>query len=131
DVHLQYEDALPPVVQLRDAGELVGKGTGQVTGPRLNGALRWSTFEQSQPEHCLRALAGEISTDDGAVIQFESRGFALPRTMSSRNIASAVRFVADDARYQWRRAVPAVWEGEFDAASGSARYHAYSVTNGV
>jgi hypothetical protein len=41
DGHLQYEDALEPVVQLRDAGELFGSGTGQATGARLNGMLRW------------------------------------------------------------------------------------------
>jgi hypothetical protein len=33
--------------------------------------------------------------------------------------------VDDDARYEWLRAMPAVLEGEFDATSGSARYHAY------
>jgi len=126
DANLQYEDALEPVVQLRDAGQLVGSGTGQVLGPRLQGTVRWSNFEQSEPDHCLLTLAGEIRTDDGAVIHFDSRGFALPATASSWNVASAVRLVVADARYQWLQTAPAVWAGEFDAASGTARCRAYS-----
>jgi hypothetical protein len=87
--------------------------------------LRWSNFEKVQPDYCLLTLAAEIRADDGAVIQFDSRGFALSRTASTWSVASAVRFVVDDARYRWLQELPAVWEGEFDATSGSARYRAY------
>ncbi|HYW89879.1 MAG TPA: hypothetical protein VFB50_19050, partial [Chloroflexota bacterium] len=49
DLYLQYDAAVPPIVQLQDAGELVGSGTGEVRGPRLYGSLRWSNFERSEP----------------------------------------------------------------------------------
>jgi hypothetical protein len=98
DAQLQYDDAVQPVVQLQDAGELVGSGTGQVSGPRLQGTLRWSNFETVQPDYCLLTLAGEIRADDCAIIQFDSRGFAVSRTASTWSVASAVRFVVDDAR---------------------------------
>jgi hypothetical protein len=130
DADLQYDDAMLPVAQLQNAGELVGSGTGQVTGPRLQGTLRWSNFEQSEPDYCLLTLTGEISTDDGAVIQFNSRGFALPQSGALWKVASGVRFVVEDARYHWLQAAPAICEGEFDAATGSARYRTYVAATG-
>jgi hypothetical protein len=125
DAELRYRDGMTPMAQVEDAGELVGSGTGHVDGPRLRGTLRWSNFERSRSDHCRLALAGEIETDDGAIIHFDGRGFALPQTAGPWKVAAAVRFVVDDPRYRWLRSLPAVWEGEFDATAATARYRAY------
>jgi hypothetical protein len=125
DAELRYQDGLPPIVPVEDAGELVGSGIGRVDGPRLHGTLRWSNFERTWSDYCQLTLAGEVETDDGAIIHFDSRGFALPQTAGTCKVASAVRFVVDDARYQWLQSRPAVWEGEFAATAGTARYRAY------
>ena len=109
-----------------DAGDLVGSGTGQIDGPQLRGKLRWSNFERSQPDQCLLTLIGEIDTEDGATIHFDSRGFALPlHTGTEWKIVSAVRFVVEDPRYQWLHVIRAVWTGEFDESSATARYRAF------
>jgi hypothetical protein len=125
DAELRYQDGLPPIAPVEDAGELVGSGTGHVDGPRLHGTLRWSNFERTWPDYCQLTLAGEVETDDGAIIHFDSRGFALPQAEGSWKVASAVRFVVDDARYRWLQSPPAVWEGEFDETAGTAHYRAY------
>lgn len=127
DAELRYQDGMKPSVQPDDAGELVGSGVGEINGPRLHGRLRWSNFERSHPDYCQLSLSGEIETEDGAIFQFDSRGFALPLTENAWRIVAAVRFVVDDVRYQWLQAVPTVWTGEFDAAAATARYRAYAL----
>jgi hypothetical protein len=126
DADLQYEDGMQPVVRLHDAGELVGSGTGQVNGPRLQGTMRWSNFEHVFGDHCQLNVAGIIETVDGAQIRFDSKGFAVPPAEGGAwKVASAVRFAASDGRYRWLEAGPAVWEGEFDENAATARYRAY------
>ena len=126
DAELRYQNGMPPVTKVENAGELVGSGTGQIDGPRLRGTLRWSNFERSWSDHCQLTVAGTIETDDGAIIQFDSRGFALPHSASVWKVASAVHFVVDDPRYRWLQATPAIWEGEYDATTATAQYRAYA-----
>ncbi len=80
DAEAALSRGIPLVAVLEEAGELIGSGTGKTDGPRLRGTLRWSNFGVSSPDHCQLTVAGEIETDDGAIIHFESRGFALPQT---------------------------------------------------
>jgi hypothetical protein len=117
---------MAPVCELDDRGHLVGSGTGRVEGPRIIGTVRWSNFEQVFVDHCRLSVAGIIETDDGVAIQFDSQGFALaPAGGSGWRVAAAVRFCVDDSRYRWLAMLPAVWEGEFDAITATARYRAY------
>ena len=100
DVDLRHQDFAVAMARPDGAGDLVGSGTGQIDGPHLRGKLRWSNFERSQPDHCQLTVVGEIDTEDGAAIHFDSRGFALPpRTGTEWKIVAAVRFVVNDARY--------------------------------
>jgi Protein of unknown function (DUF3237) len=126
DAELQYQDGMPPVCELDDRGHLVGSGTGSVRGPRLRGTLRWSNFEQVFDDYCRLSVGGTIDTDDGAKIRFDSQGFALPpATVGAWKVASAVRFIVEDPRYRWLEASLAIWHGDFDAATATARYRAY------
>lgn len=58
-------------------GELAGGGEGKALGPVVTGKLRWSLYEKTTPLGCSMQLPGEITTDDGALIQFEARGQAM------------------------------------------------------
>src|SRR5260370_8599050 len=72
-------------------GELVGSGDGTVTGALLSGTVRWSTYagncayvyvlaglEPPPGQHlCTVHPAGVITTDDGAEIWFDARGYGL------------------------------------------------------
>jgi len=133
DAELRYQDGMMPVLEDKDRGNLVGSGTGRVQGPRINGNLRWSNFEQVYDDYCHLNVAGMIDTDDGAEIRFDSQGFALP-SLGTRagawKVASAVRFAAADARYRWLEEAPAIWEGEFDATTATAHYRAYLAAPG-
>jgi len=126
DAELRYQDGMAPVCELDDRGHLAGSGTGHVEGPRIIGTVRWSNFEQVFVDHCRLSVAGTIESDDGVAIQFESQGFALtPVGGGAWRVASAVRFAVDGSRSLWLAAGPAIWEGEFDATSATARYRAH------
>jgi len=93
--------------------------------------LRWSNFEQVYADYRHLNVAGMIETDDGAEIRFDSRGFAVPPAgMGVWKVASAVRFAVNDSRYRWLETAPAIWEGEFDATTATARYRVYRATMG-
>jgi len=131
DAELRYQDGMVPMLEDKDRGNLVGSGTGRVQGPRINGNLRWSNFEQVYANYRHLNVAGMIETDDGAEIRFDSRGFAVPPAgMGVRKVASAVRFAVNDSRYRWLETAPAIWEGEFDATTATARYRVYRATLG-
>ncbi len=109
-----------------DGAHLVGSGIGHVRGPQIRGTLRWSNFEQTFDYHCRLNVAGTIKTDDGVEIRFDSQGFAVPPSGTGVwKVASAVRFVVEDARYRWLESAPATWQGEFDPTTATARYRAY------
>src|SRR6266849_833853 len=126
DAELRYHDGMAAVLEGDDRGHLVGSGTGRVDGPRINGNLRWSNFEQVFADYCRLNVAGMIETDDGAEIRFDSQGFAVPpAAVGAWKVASAVRFAVKDSRYSWLETAPAIWEGEFDATTATARYRVY------
>ena len=126
DAELWYQDGMTPVVEVDERANLVGSGTGRFVGPRISGNLRWSNFEQVFADHRRLNVAGMIETDDGAEIRFDSQGFAVkPAGVGAWKVASAVRFAVNDSRYNWLEAAPAIWEGEFDATTATARYRAY------
>jgi Protein of unknown function (DUF3237) len=126
DAELHYQEGMAPVRALEPGEHLVGSGTGHVNGSRIRGALRWSNFEVVFDDYCRLNIVGTIQTDDGAEVSFDSQGFAVPPPGTGAwKVASAVRFAVEDARYRWLQAVPAVWQGEFDATAATARYRAY------
>jgi len=126
NAELRYQDGMAPICEVDDGWQLVGSGMGHVEGPRVSGTVRWSNLEQVFEDYCRLNVKGTIETVDGAEIRFDSQGFAVPPAGNGTwRVASAVRFAASDTRYRWLEAGPAVWEGEFDATTATARYRAY------
>ncbi len=129
EVELQFRWEMAPVTS-REArgGEYIGSGEGTVSGPRIHGTVRWDLFEKQEETLCRSNLTGVIETNDGAQIQFDSRGFFIKPDESNpaKWVTSAsVHFITADQRYEWLNTHLAVWEGEFDMDTYRHRYHAY------
>lgn len=75
---------------------------------------------------CTVTPVGVISTDDGAAVWFEGRGYGLrgaePSTPHLWRLGWTVRFETDDRRYAWLNDEFGHWEGTFDERVGRAWY---------
>jgi hypothetical protein len=130
DIELIFNWEMSPVTSRETrAGEYVGSGEGTIKGSRIRGTVRWDIFEEREETLCRSSLVGEIETDDGAKIRFDSRGFFIKPDESNPNrwiTSAAVRFDTADPRYKRLNLLLAVWEGEFNMAKGRNNYHAYA-----
>jgi hypothetical protein len=129
ELGLQFQWEMPPVTshEARE-GEYIGSGEGTANGSKINGTLRWDLFEEREESLCRSNLTGVIETNDGAQIQFDSRGFFIKpdEANSNRWITSAsVHFRTTNERYEWLNARLAVWEGEFDMVTFRHHYHVF------
>jgi hypothetical protein len=109
-------------------GKLVGGGAGKALGPLVMGKMRWSLYENTAAVGCSMQLPGEITTDDGALIEFEARGQAIvpdDKAPSRWKVGGAFRFQTKDERYLWLNTVLALWDGDFDNNAGKAFYRLY------
>jgi hypothetical protein len=125
-----YRPDIPPV-ELHDtssrSGELLGSGDGVVRGAILQGRVHWSLFEVQGPI-CETNMLGVITTDDGAHLEFETRGYGVvpdPNQSHLWEMPAVVKFRTESPTYQWLNAVLALWEGTFDMHSGIHSYQAY------
>ena len=131
ELELGFQWEMSPVTS-RDAGEgeYIGSGEGTAKGSRINGLVRWDLFERREEALCRSNLTGVIETNDGARIQFDSRGFFIKTDESNPNkwiTSASVYFCTTDRHYEWLNTRLAVWEGEFDMATFQHHYHVYQV----
>ncbi len=75
DAEPGYQPGMAPLTSEGD-GALLGSGDGAVYGPKLNGKLEWTLFEQPGSTVCPMAPVARITARDGARIRFEGRGYA-------------------------------------------------------
>lgn len=141
EAHLTYQPDMQPVVDPAGTpGQLLGSGTGRIDGPRLQGSLRWSFFEEdcawnpgilempTQHEKtgasaCRTYPRGVIETDDGAILQFEGQGFAIRQENNPVwQVGSTVRFVTDADQYEWLTHTLAAYHGTFNEQTGTATW---------
>ncbi len=104
DLDLRYEGEY---VVVRPYGGLDGvgyaSGSGRATGPRVEGAVRFSNNPRVRGDGVLLAdLAGAIATDDGARIVFSLAGLGR-RAGDGRTfeVALAMTLESDHERYGW------------------------------
>jgi hypothetical protein len=73
------------------------------------------------------APVARITTDDGARIRFDGRGYGTRLSPGDPNwrVAATLYVTTGDSRYSWLHGALALWEGEFNEATGHARYTAY------
>ena len=126
DAELQYRPGMPPLAS-DGQGQLIGSGDGVVRGAKLDGALRWTLFEEPGALVCAMNPILAIATGDGAELRMEGRGYARRDRPDDRlwQVAATLRFETADERYGWLNGKLAEWEGEFDADAERARYRAY------
>ena len=134
DLELQYRPGIEPVAPAEKIdGTPLGSGDGTISGPRLRGSVRWSSFMKPATDGCQLGFTGFLETDDGARIPFDAIGFALGRDQARPAIWSvdvAVQFEPEDERYAWLRPVPVVLDGEFDYDNAHGRYTGYARLHG-
>ncbi len=96
-------------------------------GGALAGRLVWTLFEDPGELVCTMSPTLRIATDDGADIGVDGRGFAVRDRSEDREwrVAATLRFRTEDSNYAWLDRALGLWEGEFDATRGCARYRAY------
>jgi hypothetical protein len=104
DLDLRYEGEY---VVVRPYGGLDGtgyaSGSGRATGPRVEGAVRFSNNPRVRGDGVLLAdLAGAIATDDGARIVFSLSGLGRKDANGrSFSVVLAMTLESDDERYLW------------------------------
>jgi hypothetical protein len=126
DAELDSQPGMAPLTSQGD-GALVGSGDGAVHGPKLNGKLEWTLFEQPGSTMCAMAPVARITTDDGAQIRFDGRGYGTRSSQSDPRwrVAATLYLTTGDSGYSWLDGALALWEGEFNEATGHARYAAF------
>ncbi len=134
DAELDVDPEATPV----EAGEgalfsYVGGGGGTVSGPRLEGELRWSLYEDQGALVCRAQRTGVIETTDGARIELDELGYVTREAEGSPRwrFASGVHFTTRDERYGWLTERPAVLEGVVDLSTGRARLRLATVDAGA
>jgi hypothetical protein len=144
EARLQYQLDMAVVVSAETReGELVGSGDGTVTGDALSGNARWSMYagncayvfvragvEPPPGQHlCTVHAAGIITTDDGAEVWFDAKGYGLRGADPSQPhlwvLTMAMQFTTTDRRYQWLNTILGVVVSEFDERAGRARWQAF------
>lgn len=129
EADLQGQPDVPQAVPTEGHdGKLVGNGNGTIRGPRVKGTLRWSNFEKPGENLCEMNLAGIITTEDGASIKFESKGYALLSKPPKWETAGGMHFSTEDKRYEWLNQLLANWRGSYDPATSHARFSAFAVS---
>src|SRR5712692_4457294 len=126
ELHYQGPIELAPIGD--KMGTLVGGGDGTLTGPRIQGTVRWSNYETTgEDQVCALQVPGIIQTHDGALIRFEGRELAMPLSEGSQQwrVAGVLRFKTDDRRYVWLNDTFALTSGTFDYEAGVARWAAF------
>src|SRR5258708_6047658 len=126
ELHYQGPIELAPMGD--KVGTLVGGGDGTLTGPRIQGTVRWSNYETTgEDQVCALQVPGIIQTHDGALIRFEGRELAMPLSEGSQQwrVAGVLRFKTDDRRYVWLNDTFALTSGTFDYDAGLARWTAF------
>ena len=115
-------------------GQGFGTGTGQVTGQRLSGTLRWANYPRMADDGVLLPdVRGVIATEAGPVL-FEFRGHSVPTSPGAdrRAVTAAVGFRAGHDEHRWLNHIVAVHEGFIDFATMSMSFPTYvCVTDAV
>lgn len=117
----------------------LGSGEGSMVSGRLQGRVRFSTFEDDMSGRaclvsgvgaCVLNVAAIIHTTDDAEVRLEALGYATRGSGTRWSTTLGVRATSDDPRYAWLAGRSLTWLGEFDEDAGTARASLYGLDRG-
>jgi hypothetical protein len=113
-----------------EEGTGFGQGSGNVSGDRLSGSVRWANQPRRRADGWMLPDAhGVIRTDDGAVVMFELRGRTGWVTVEGEKqgiqLLNAI-FEAEAEPYRWLNDAVCVVEGVVDPVSLVMQARVYS-----
>ncbi len=131
DIELAYRQLPAPfdtqILMVRpyngEEGTAYGEGDGTVSGPRLNGIVRWVNHPHRRNDGTmLPDTHGVIKTSDEAVIMFSLTGRTTFLSGVGRQLLSVI-FEAQDERYNWLNSTLCVLEGLIEQPAMRARIY--------
>ena len=108
-------------------GQGYGTGTGEATGERLSGSVRWSNYPRMTDDGVLLPdVRGIVMTPEGPVL-FEFRGNSIPANPgdTTRNIAASVVFRTQAEEHKWLNHAIVVQQGVIDFSTMSINLPTY------
>jgi hypothetical protein len=98
-----------------------GEGDGIVSGPRLNGSVRWVNHPHRRSDGIMLPDAhGVIQTDDRSTLLFSLRGHTTFEGPQGQQML-VMCFETESERYQWLNSALCVVEGAIEMKSGVMR----------
>lgn len=130
DMNLAYRTEITMVQPYgSEEGSAYGEGDGDVSGPRLSGAVRWVNHPHRRSDGTMLPDAhGVITTDDGAAIVFALAGRTGFVGESGTQLL-AVTFEADAEDYRWLNSSMHVLEGLISAETRVMRAKVYTLVH--
>ena len=109
-----------------EEGAGYGEGDGKVTGPRIQGTLRWINHPHRRSDAAmLPDVHGMILTQDKAVVLFTFQGRTVFEQERGKQLLS-VLFEAEAEPYRWLNSAFCVLEGLIDAEKFQMRAKVYA-----
>jgi hypothetical protein len=109
-----------------EAGSAYGEGDGTVTGPRIQGTMRWVNHPRRRSDGIMLPDAhGIIVTHDQALILFTLQGRTVFEEGAGKQLLS-VLFEAEAEAYRWLNTTFCVLEGVIDGQRLSMRAKVYA-----
>jgi hypothetical protein len=103
-----------------------GEGDGPVSGPRLQGTLRWVNHPHRRSDGVMLPDAhGVILAEDSAVIMFTLQGRTVFEQQQGKQLLSVI-FETETESYRWLNTTFCVLEGLIDGERMSMRARVYA-----
>lgn len=130
DMELAYQSSLVLVRPYgSEEGSAYGEGDGMVTGPRLQGRVRWVNHPHRRSDGVmLPDTHGVIMTEDGAAILFTMQGRTVFVQGQGQQLLT-VLFETEAEAYRWLNTSVCVLEGLVDSKMSIMRARIYACRN--
>jgi hypothetical protein len=130
DMELAYQRNLVLVRPYgSEEGSAYGEGDGTVTGPRLQGRVRWVNHPHRRSDGVmLPDTHGVIMTEDGAAILFTMQGRTVFAQGQGQQLLTLL-FETDAEAYRWLNTSVCVLEGLVDGKMSIMRARIYACRN--
>ncbi len=114
-----------------EEGSGYGEGDGSVTGPRIQGSLRWVNHPHRRSDGTMLPDAhGVIVTHDNAIIMFTFQGRTVFEQNQGKQLLGVI-FETEAESYRWLNATFCVLEGLIDSEKLRMRARIYACRSDI